>query len=245
MKPLFKDTLKVINVGLAGFGDNVVAAGGECVMTVWQPPALGDRDAAWALAQVFHHAAVEHANQIAFARFLEAHPVLIDVALARDVIHAMASGGRLILHAGPPIAWSAMCGPMRGAVLGAILFERWADTIDAAARLVDAGSVALEPCHHHGAVGPMAGEDPRHVVGQQRDLVRWHTRRGQVGADVEHHLAPVKPHDDDAVGGVEAQQVRHGGEHVGGRAQGHGTVHDRRAWSVPPADRKRRFPTCG
>ena len=38
MKPLFKDTLKVINVGLAGFGDNVVAAGGECVMTVWQPP---------------------------------------------------------------------------------------------------------------------------------------------------------------------------------------------------------------
>ena len=157
MKPLFKDTLKVINVGLAGFGDNVVAAGGECVMTVWQPPALGDRDAAWALAQVFHHAAVEHANQIAFARFLEAHPVLIDVALARDVIHAMASGGRLILHAGPPIAWSAMCGPMRGAVLGAILFERWADTIDAAARLVDAGSVALEPCHHHGAVGPMAG----------------------------------------------------------------------------------------
>ena len=37
-----------------------------------------------------------------------------------------------ILHAGPPIAWSAMCGPMRGAVLGAILLERWADTLDAA-----------------------------------------------------------------------------------------------------------------
>ena len=78
-------------------------------------------------------------------------------AIAGDVVPAMASGHRLVLHAGPPIAWSAMCGPMRGAVLGAILLEGWADTLDAATRLVDAGIVALEPCHHHGAVGPMAG----------------------------------------------------------------------------------------
>lgn len=156
MKPLFKDTLKVVNVGLSGFGDNVVAAGGACVPLAWQPPALGDRDAAWALAQVFDDDGVERANRVAFTRFLEANPVLVDVAVARDVVPAMASR-RLILHAGPPIAWSAMCGPMRGAVLGAILLEGWADTIDAATRLVDAGEIALEPCHHHGAVGPMAG----------------------------------------------------------------------------------------
>ena len=49
MMHLFKDTLRVVNVGLAGFGDNVAAAGGECVATAWQPPAQGDRDAAWAL----------------------------------------------------------------------------------------------------------------------------------------------------------------------------------------------------
>jgi hypothetical protein len=157
MKTLFKDTLKVVNVGLTGFGDNVAAAGGECVAIAWQPPALGDRDAAWALAQVFNDAAVEHANQLAFARFLEANPVLTDVAIARDVVPAMDSNRRLILHAGPPIAWPAMCGPMRGAVLGAILLEGWAESIAAATRLVDAGSIALEPCHHHGAVGPMAG----------------------------------------------------------------------------------------
>jgi hypothetical protein len=157
MKTLFKDTLKVVNVGLTGFGDNVVAAGGECVAIAWQPPALGDRDAGWALAQVFNDAAIEHANRIAFARFLEANPVLTDVAIARDVVPAMDSGRRLILHAGPPIAWPAMCGPMRGAVLGAILLEGWADTIAAATRLADAGSIALEPCHHHGAVGPMEG----------------------------------------------------------------------------------------
>jgi hypothetical protein len=157
MKRLFKDTLKVVNVGLAGFGDNVTAAGGACVATAWQPPAQGDREAAWALAQVLGHPGVEEANRVAFARFLDANPVLIDVGVAHDVIPAMASGRRLILHAGPPIAWPAMCGPMRGAVLGAVLLEGWADTIDAAQRLVDSGGVALEPNHHHGAVGPMAG----------------------------------------------------------------------------------------
>jgi hypothetical protein len=157
MKTLFRDTLKVVNVGLTGFGDNVAAAGGECVAIAWQPPALGDPDAAWALAQVFNDAAVEHANQVAFARFLEANPVLTDVAIARDVVPAMDSNRRLILHAGPPIAWPAMCGPMRGAVLGAILLEGWAESIAAATRLVDAGSIALDSCHHHGAVGPMAG----------------------------------------------------------------------------------------
>ena len=89
--------------------------------------------------------------------FLEANPVLIDVSIARDVMPAMASGRKLILHAGPPIAWPAMCGPMRGGILGAIVLEGWADTIDAATRLLESGSVALEPCHHHAAVGPMAG----------------------------------------------------------------------------------------
>ncbi len=59
MKTLFKDALTVVNVGLAGFGDNVIAAGGDCVAIAWQPPALGDRDAAWALAQIFDDAAVD------------------------------------------------------------------------------------------------------------------------------------------------------------------------------------------
>ncbi len=50
-----------------------------------------------------------------------------------------------------------MCGPQRGAIAGAILFEGWADDLDAAEKLADSGEVALEPCHEHGAVGPMAG----------------------------------------------------------------------------------------
>jgi hypothetical protein len=63
----------------------------------------------------------------------------------------------MILHAGPPIAWQRMCGPMRGAIVGAILYEGWAENADAARELAESGEIAFEPCHHHAAVGPMSG----------------------------------------------------------------------------------------
>jgi hypothetical protein len=154
---LFKESLGVVNVGLKGFADNVIAAGGECVALDWQPPAQGDRDAGWALAETLNHPGVEAANALALARFTDAQPVLTGVAIARDVLPGMAAGRKLIVHAGPPIAWALMCGPMRGAVIGAVLLEGWAASHDAAERLVESGAVALEPCHHQAAVGPMAG----------------------------------------------------------------------------------------
>ena len=157
MQTLFKDSLSVVNVGLAGFADNVRAAGGECVALAWQPPALGDRDAGWALAQLLAHPQVDAANTIALQRFLAANPVLTGIATARDVLPGMMQGQRLITHAGPPIPWPLMCGPMRGAILGAVVLEGWADSVDSARALVDGGGVALGPCHHEGAVGPMAG----------------------------------------------------------------------------------------
>src|SRR5580765_5385958 len=148
---LFKESLTVVNVGLKAFADAVVAAGGHCVAVEWQPPARGDREGAWALAEVLNHPAIEAANAVAFARFLEAQPMLTGVAAARDVLPGMAGGHRLIVHAGPPIAWPAMCGPMRGAVLGAVVLEGWADSVAQAERLIAAGGVDLAPCHHHGA----------------------------------------------------------------------------------------------
>src|SRR6185369_15788454 len=105
MTSLFKDSLSVINVGLAGFGADIVAAGGACVALDWQPPAQGDRDAAWALATMCKHSSVETANAKAFEKFAAAQPVLVDIAPARDVLPAMAGNRRLVLHAGPPIAW--------------------------------------------------------------------------------------------------------------------------------------------
>jgi hypothetical protein len=154
---LFKETLTVINVGLGGFAQDVVAAGGRCVPLEWKPPAQGDREGAWALAELTGHPAVERANATAMARFLEADPVLVDITVARHALAGMSSQRRLILHAGPPIAWPLMCGPMRGAILGAVVLEGWAGSIEAAERLVETGGVEFEPCHNHAAVGPMAG----------------------------------------------------------------------------------------
>jgi hypothetical protein len=63
----------------------------------------------------------------------------------------------VLLHSGPPIGWDRMCGPMRGAVAGAIVFEGWAEDLEAAAGMAAAGEVAFHPNHHFDAVGPMTG----------------------------------------------------------------------------------------
>jgi hypothetical protein len=46
---------------------------------------------------------------------------------------------------------------MQGAIAGAIVLEGWADNVEQAMRMAAHGEVALEPCHHHHATGPMAG----------------------------------------------------------------------------------------
>jgi hypothetical protein len=98
---------------------------------------------------------IDAANQRAVERMMEARPVLVGVATASDVIPGL--NERRLLHAGPPIAWEAMSGPLRGAVIGATLFEGWAADADEAAELAAAGAISFDPCHHHRAVGPMAG----------------------------------------------------------------------------------------
>lgn len=98
---------------------------------------------------------IEQANLEAVGRMMEARPVLVGLAKARDVIPGMRDN--LLLHAGPPITWERASGPMRGAIAGALIFEGKARDGDEAAALVQSGQIVLEPCHHHQAVGPMAG----------------------------------------------------------------------------------------
>lgn len=155
MNPLVEQKLSVINIGLASFGQNIRDCGGQALDLQWQPPAGGDAAAGWALAQTINDERIEKANRIAYDRYLAAQPVLRGVSVAAEVIPGME--GRIILHSGPPIAWQDMCGPQQGAVLGAILFEGWAASLDEARALVENGEVRLDPCHHHAAVGPMAG----------------------------------------------------------------------------------------
>jgi hypothetical protein len=95
------------------------------------------------------------ANREALRRILASDPLLVDVQLARDAIPRLAD--RTILHAGPPITWERMCGPMRGAIAGAIVFEGWANDLDAATRLAASGEIRFEPNHHYDGVGPMTG----------------------------------------------------------------------------------------
>ncbi len=98
---------------------------------------------------------IERANQRAVERMISARPVLETVGTARERIPGMHD--RLLLHAGPPIEWARASGPLRGAVLGALLLEGLAADEATAATLVERGEVELAPCHHHAAVGPMAG----------------------------------------------------------------------------------------
>ncbi len=116
---------------------------------------------------------IEQANRTAVERMMAARPMLTGLALARDVVPGMRDN--LLLHAGPPIAWERMSGPLRGAVIGALIFERLAgDEAEAVAR-VERGEVDFAPCHHHAAVGPMAGvTSPSMRVWVVEDVVHGH-----------------------------------------------------------------------
>jgi hypothetical protein len=98
---------------------------------------------------------IEKANAEATERMMEARPVLVGLGVARDVIPDMRDN--LLLHAGPPITWARASGPMRGAIIGTLIFEGKAKDEAEAEALVKSGEIQLEPCHHHQAVGPMAG----------------------------------------------------------------------------------------
>jgi hypothetical protein len=152
---LFQQDLQVINVGLASFAETIAQAGGNAVHVEWKPPARGDRTVGWRLAELIARPQVKEANQIAMDRLLSAQPLLQSVEPARAVIPNV--GERTILHAGPPIAWEAMCGPMQGAIVGAILYEGWANDPGQARALAQSGEIDFEPCHEHAAVGPMSG----------------------------------------------------------------------------------------
>jgi len=156
MLDLFAQELCVVNVGLPNFADNIVASGGAATQLAWRPPAGGDAGLGLELASLVNHPMVEEANRIAFGHYLEAQPVLVDVVLARHAIAAL-SGERRVLHAGPPIAWADMCGPMQGAIAGAAVYEGWAETPEQAMTMARAGQIDVDPAHEHGAVGPMAG----------------------------------------------------------------------------------------
>ncbi len=97
----------------------------------------------------------EAANQEVLKRFQDSDIRLVGMGIAKDVIPGMHD--KMILHAGPPITWERMCGPMKGAIIGALIYEGLAKNDDEALALIENGKIEFDPNHEHQAVGPMAG----------------------------------------------------------------------------------------
>jgi len=150
---IFRQPLNVVNIGLAGFAASVSDCGGSVVQVNWRPPLSVDADAYSTIAT--HNNAIEAANARVMEIILSGKPVLVGMDLAANVIPGMRKD--LILHSGPPITWQRMCGPTRGAIIGALIYEGLASNASDAEKLAASGKIAFAPCHHHSAVGPMAG----------------------------------------------------------------------------------------
>ncbi len=150
---LFGSELKVVNVGLTSFKDSLDHVGAKSIQVDWKPPV----DIAPDLLRIVkaHRAEIEKANAKAMTIILSGMPQLVGLERAINVIPGMRQN--LILHAGPPITWERMCGPMRGAIIGALIYEERADSPREAERLASSGEIEYAPCHEHRAVGPMAG----------------------------------------------------------------------------------------
>src|SRR5262245_53022863 len=155
---LFQSDLRVIRAGVGGFAEALRRQSVAVVELDWRPPADGQLELVGILTAIYGDPAlterIDAANREALRRIVESNPQIVDVAPARE---AIGLPDRMVLHAGPPIAWERMCGPQRRAVLGAIQFEGWAGSNADAEALVAGGQVELRPNHAWGAVGPMTG----------------------------------------------------------------------------------------
>ena len=172
MNTLFQDELRVINIGLESFHRTIVESDGSSRQLDWAPPGEGDVALSRSLGRLVGNELLSNANETAFRQYLSAHPTLVDLVPAKDALTGL--GERTLLHAGPPIEWGDMCGPMKGAIVGAMLFESWAQNESDAIEIIESGEIKFSPCHHYGAVGPMSG-----VISPSMDL--WVVENGDRG----------------------------------------------------------------
>jgi hypothetical protein len=141
----------VATAGASFFADALRGQAVRVVEADWRPPVEGTEAH---LATVLADRRRRAANAEAFARMTAAGAALVD---GRPASEALGLERGTLLHAGPPIEWERASGPLRGALIGALLFEGWAEDEEDAVSQLSSGRVTLEPCHHRDAVGPMAG----------------------------------------------------------------------------------------
>jgi hypothetical protein len=153
VRDLFTRDLKVVNVGLESFREGIEAAGATAIQVDWRPPLEVSTEASAIIAARSRE--VEEANAKAADTILRGMPELIGLGRAIDVVPGMTP--ETVLHAGPPITWDRMCGPMKGAIIGGLIYEGRASTPEEAETLASSAATEYSPCHEHSAVGPMAG----------------------------------------------------------------------------------------
>lgn len=159
---LFEEKLKVINMGLESFNENLKKQNVKTVQVDWKPPAGGNikmlslLDRLKQEEEIFMvQERIEAANKKVMEIILNGQPTLLDIGVAEEVIPGMTK--KTLLHAGPPIKWEKMSGPLKGAVIGALIYEGLAVDEKEATELAVSGEISYDPCHHHNTVGPMAG----------------------------------------------------------------------------------------
>lgn len=149
---------RIINVGLQSFNQSIQAFEGQSEQFNWKPRAGGNQKMIKILnALEDYEEQINEENQQVMEKIQHAQPFLTDVVPAKTVIPELNEETKTLLHAGPPITWEAMTGPMKGSVVGAAIFEGWASDENQVTALVEAGEIRFIPCHHVHAVGPMGG----------------------------------------------------------------------------------------
>lgn len=145
----------VINIGVESFSEVVREHGGKAVQYNWKPRAGGNRKLIKILKKLSQLDDLNEQNERVIGRFRDAQPFLVDVVPAHTVIPELKE--KVLLHAGPPISYEEMTGPMQGSCIGATLYEGWAETKEEARKMLEQGEFTFIPCHHVNTVGPMGG----------------------------------------------------------------------------------------
>lgn len=158
LRELLSAKPRIINIGLKSFAEVVEQFGCEVVQYDWMPPAGGNVELIKTLNFLRNYEGIDELNRAVIAKVVASQPVLKDNVRAKEVIPEFAeNGGKVILHAGPPVAYENMPDPMQGSCVGAVMFEEWAATEEEARKMLEGGEIKFIPCHHCNAVGPMGG----------------------------------------------------------------------------------------
>ena len=86
---LFQKDVAVVNLGAETFKEELAKQAAKVVQVDWQPPAGGNPKLLEALDATIDSEVIDAANDKALEIFMDARPVLVDIARAIDVVPGM------------------------------------------------------------------------------------------------------------------------------------------------------------